>query len=1038
MPKAPEEPDLQRYRDLAEQALDLILELDEDAGICYASPSHEPLLGYDADTMIGRSALGFLHPDDVAETAGVLSRAIAEERADRVLCRVRHAAGHWVWVQFTGRPFRNREGERRVAVVGRDISDRLAAEHALRESEQRFRVLFETARCGIIESDARGRISLANEALARMLGRPVAQIMGLHLWELYHDPVERRRVKRELDRPGAAEPEPQRGLQLLSGPSGRPISVEMDWDYRRDANDRVVGFVTIITDVSEREATDRALAETQRYATRIAETSPAMMCVFDVKTGRVRYANSRNTQNLGWTPSELQGIGDRAFEELVHPEDRAIVAQGMADVIQSNDDEAAADVEYRVRRKDGEWRWVLGRFAPFTRNAEGVPLEVLTAQIDVTEQRRAVEKLRTQEERFRLLAENAVDVIIEFDAQGRILFVSPSWTAQTGYPVEPILEGGIAWLVNNVMIPEESRWHGEGRLPVFEDGGEATRIYRLRHANDAWRWFETRTRVFETGDGEPRGITIARDVTDRYQAEEALRASEARFRLVAESVYDYTLELTPDGEVAYLSPSFRDIMGFEPEGFRTRDAVRLLHPSDRRRVVEAMRQLLDGEPIGPLAYRHRDGAGTWRWLETYGAPRPTPEGRHAAVAITRDISEKVAAEEETRRLQEQLLQSQKLDSLGVLAGGIAHDFNNLLVGILGNASMALADISPESPLRETLEGIEVAALRAGELTNQMLAYAGKGRFVIEPLDLNALVEEMAHLLEASITKKAVLRFDLGPSLPAVDGDGTQLRQLVMNLITNASDALGSEAGALEVRTRTLDEPQLWELGSSPESEIPDGPVVMLEISDTGCGMDPSTLSRIFDPFFTTKFTGRGLGLAAALGIVRGHRGRIDVRSEPGDGTCFQVLLPASERKLLPAASPAAPSVRPPAVRGTILVADDEEVVRSMARRILEQAGFDVLTAADGRDAVEYFREHAADVSAVLLDLTMPRLGGEEALRVLRQIRPGVRVVITSGYSESDIATRFEGQDLDGFLQKPFRPADLVECIALALEEPPTS
>ena len=465
------------------------------------------------------------------------------------------------------------------------------------------------------------------------------------------------------------------------------------------------------------------------------------------------------------------------------------------------------------------------------------------------------------------------------------------------------------------------------------------------------------------------------------------------------------------------------------------DALRLLHPSDRRRVVEAMRQLLDGEPIGPLTYRHQDRAGTWRWLETYGAPRPTPEGRHAAVAITRDISEKVAAEEEARRLQQQLLQSQKLDSLGVLAGGIAHDFNNLLVGILGNASMALAEIAEDSPLRETLEGIEVAALRAGELTNQMLAYSGKGRFVVEPLNLNALVEEMAHLLQASISKKAVLRFDLAPGLPAVDGDGTQLRQLVMNLITNASDALGSEAGALEVRTRALEEPQLWELGSSPETEIAEGPVVMLEISDTGCGMDPSTLSRIFDPFFTTKFTGRGLGLAAALGIARGHRGRIDVRSEPGDGTCFRVLLPASEQKLVPAASPAAPSVRARAARGTILVADDEEVVRGMARRILEQAGFDVLTASDGLEAIECFREHAADVSAVLLDLTMPRLGGEEALRVLRQIRPEVRVVITSGYSESDIASRFAGQELDGFLQKPFRPADLVERIALVLEKP---
>jgi len=1026
---SPEEAAEERFRNLAEHAHDLIAETDEHGRYLYVSPNHAEVLGWPPERLVGTSAFEILHPDDRDATVEAFRRGIESGTADQAACRLRTPSGAWRWFHVAGRPFRNGRGELRVGLIGRDVSEQRAAEEALRESERRFRLLVETASCGIIESDRDGRISFANRAFAGMLGMHPRELLGRRLWDFHEDLRERERVRDAIALAVAQRLRPTRRVHRLRGRNGRALSVEIDWNYRRDRSGAITGFVSIATDVTRREQADEALAESHRFITQIAETSPSMLCVLDVEERSVIYVNSRITAILGWDPVELRAMGAAVFAETVHPDDRISVAEGLTRAIQSPDD-CVVQAEYRVRHASGEWRWVHGHWAVFSRGPDGKARELLSALEDVTERRRAVDALREQEERFRLLAENAGDVILEFNEAGHVSYVSPSWKELTGYEPERLLAGGLRWMAETVMHPDDTAWVHEEPLALFREGALPPLVYRLRHADGRWRWFESRATAFRTAEGDLRGITIARDITDRVLAEEALRASETRFRLVAENAYDYILELDPDGEITHLSPSFREILGFDPASHKTADSLRLLHPQDRPRVIAAMRRLLAGESLEPIVYRHRNAQGDWRWLETYGTPRPTADGRFAGVAITRDITDRREAEEEARHLEQQLVQAQKLESLGVLAGGIAHDFNNLLVGILGNASLALCEIPTDSPLRETLEGIETAALRAGELTNQMLAYSGKGRFVVEPLDLSELVAEMAHLLESAISKKAVLRHELAADLPPIDADATQIRQLVMNLITNASDALGDSPGTIALRTRLVDEA---EVDAREEEAPPPGPRILLEVEDSGCGMEPGTLSRIFDPFFTTKFTGRGLGLAAALGIVRGHRGAIDVQSDPGRGTRFRILFPASARRAArPALADPAQAARAPA-RGTLLVADDEEVVRSMAGRILEQAGFDVLSAVDGRQAVEIFREHAPRISAVLLDLTMPHLGGEEALRAIREIRPDVPVVLTSGYSESDIAPRFEGVRLEGFLQKPFRPPQLLERMQGALQ-----
>ena len=419
-----------------------------------------------------------------------------------------------------------------------------------------------------------------------------------------------------------------------------------------------------------------------------------------------------------------------------------------------------------------------------------------------------------------------------------------------------------------------------------------------------------------------------------------------------------------------------------------------------------------------------------RVFERHSQPQRVDGRVVGRVWCYRDVTERVRAEEERRRLEAQIQHVQKLESLGVMAGGIAHDFNNLLVGILGNAGLALSDAP--AGIRDRISQIEIAAQRAAELTNQMLAYSGKGRFILRRTDLSELVKEMADLLRTAATKTAELELQLSLEPVAFDGDPAQIRQVIMNLITNASDAIGSAAGRIEVATGRLTATREYLAGACVGADQPEGAFVFAEVRDNGCGMDAATMTRIFDPFFTTKFTGRGLGLAAVLGIVRGHGGAIKIASAPGVGTTFRVLVPARA-----AAVPEPEPVHVPqqgCTGATVLVVDDEPSVRRVAAEVLTRAGFTVTAAADGVEAVDIVRGRQQSFDVVLLDMTMPRLSGVETFRELRELCPSLRVVLTSGYSEEDASEKFEGR-LAGFIQKPFLPKALVRAMSEAVSRP---
>jgi PAS domain S-box len=526
-------------------------------------------------------------------------------------------------------------------------------------------------------------------------------------------------------------------------------------------------------------------------------------------------------------------------------------------------------------------------------------------------------------------------------------------------------------------------------------------------------------------DGRVEGVCgIATEISERKRAEAEIRENRRQLESILGQLPGMAFRLVQDGDLTpvYISRGALQLTGHSARDFLEKRVrlAEIIHPDDRKRTQNAVANAVRKRRSYEIEYRIVDRAGRTKWVLDRGQGVYNEDGQLMFIeGLAIDITQRKDAESEKLIVERRLLEGQKLESIGVLAGGVAHDFNNLLTGIIGNANLAAITIPSDSPAQQNLKQIENASQRAAELCQQMLAYAGKGRFVIQRVEIGPLINNTVPLLRASVSKRATLRLQLQPDLPPIMADPTQIRQIVMNLIINASESLGEQDGVISI-TATLIRPRpgFFE-GATIVPTQSAAEYVQLEVSDTGSGMQPETLARIFDPFFTTKFAGRGLGLPAVQGIIRSHHGALTIRSTPGQGSVFSIYLPAASAEPTEPALVRRTTATPWKQHGRALIIDDEDHVLQVASEMLRSCGMQTELARDGYEGIDVFRAHPSEFDLVLLDMTMPRLSGEETLQLLREIRPDVRVLLMSGYNRRDLIASLSRGGEVGFLQKPF-------------------
>ncbi len=641
---------------------------------------------------------------------------------------------------------------------------------------------------------------------------------------------------------------------------------------------------------------------------------------------------------------------------------------------------------------------------------------------DETWRRVAEDSMRNSNRLFNGIVENSFDAIYILRGR-RYEYVNASFCSITGYSYGELTAPDFDY---NVLLTPGTRQFMEDRFNSRLTGQPINPRYRIEVRRKSGEIVDVEVvTVFIGKPGEILVLGIMRDITERIRAETEARDSEELMKGVFASMEDTVFKFDSEGRFVFVNSPRIELL-VPPARFMGRSYAEVL-PGE---VVDQMREAFAAAREGSSSefeYSLKLWGGS-RSFSTRLSPVLHDGVFGGVVSIVRDITELKRAEAEQKALEEQLQRTQLYESLGTLAGGIAHDFNNILMGILGNTDTIMEEIEGPESSKALLAEIDASSRKAADLCRQMLTYAGRGTSSKEPLDVSELIRGMSDLLSVDKPFSASLEISPGGDLPRVEGDPTQIGQIVLNLVQNAFEALPGGSGAVSVRTYAMHPDPGSPKGFVLSDQLLPGEYVVIEVADDGEGMGPTQKDRIFNPFFSTKGPGRGLGLAAVLGIARGHGGAVRIYSEAGNGTTVNVLLPAisdpSRRK--GGEEPRAIPVR--AGTGRILVVDDEEIVRNVLERMLLKIGYTVLTVSSGMEAVSVFRRSHGDFDAVILDLAMPGMDGHEVMEFLRGMDPEVRVIIASGFSRQQVEEKLGSRTPDGVMQKPFRLDKLLEIL----------
>jgi PAS domain S-box-containing protein len=1009
----------ERYHNLLESANDGIVVADQDEKIIFFNKKAEKMMGYKASEITGKSIFSIV-PQRYQEVEKKNRDSRLKGKSQRTMgetfeANVLRKDGSEIPIEISFGIFKTADVFNFMCII-RDITERKKAEQREKESIDFLQKIIETSPDGIRVTDKRGNPLLINKSLEKITGYSVKELykMGLKDFVPAEDESLRKakRIVEDIFERGSASYEISWRKK-----DGSVVEIGGSSALMKDEQGNVIGGVDIVRDISSRKKAESEINEAMDFLENLIEASVDGIIIMD-GIGNILSVNSAVERITGRKKESFIDMHISQFvslEEGMREEVRTTVAEEYFE-------KGHASYEFNWQRDDGTLI-VAEQISTMVKDEKGNAIAAISIIRDITERRKAERQLKESRDFLENVIEYSMDGIMINDAIGTILSVNKAVEDISGYKREELINQH-----TSLFIPPDKKIRERVRdeiMPkLFSEGSFA--YESVWQKKDGTRLdMELSSAMIKNEEGDyVGGVSIVRDVTEKKTAESELNETRNFLESVIESSMDSILVCDPQGTILSVNTAVETLSGYRREEL-TGQHVSFLVPKDKRvreELLEKQAHLFEeGFVVMEALWQKKDGS--YVEVEQSMSFIKDDEGNNiAAVSIVRDVTEK-------RSLEHQLLQSQKMETIGTLAGGIAHDFNNILGGILGYASFIKTLVGEESKIYKYVDTIESSAVRAADLTGQLLSFSRGGKYESKPLDVNKIINETLRILYSSIDKSVSIKVALNSLLSSVEGDANQIQQVFLNLFVNARDAMQG-GGTLSIETKNvyLDETFCKvHLGAQP------GQNVYISVSDTGIGMNQETLHRIFEPFFSTKGReeGTGLGLSVVYGIVKNHGGYINVYSELGKGTVFKIYLPASSKPVLVEGE-----TRISNVEGTesILVIDDEEVIRDFIKEGLEDLGYTVLTAEDGEIGIDIYKEKKEEIKLVVLDLVLPKISGMITYQRLKEIDPQILVLLASGYSQKGQAQELLDQGVQGFMQKPFRLKELAREIRVLLSK----
>ncbi len=853
-----------------------------------------------------------------------------------------------------------------------------------------------------------GRFMLVNQRYNKISGYSTDEIIGrtpqeLNLYDKHDD---RQRVVELLRRYGRLDKfetkfRTKDNRTIHANISARPIEYE--------GQECLLAVTTYVSRISKAH---QAVREAENRYRNILNSITECYYEVDLK-GNFTFFNNAVPDLFGYSPSELMGLNYKGYTS---PDDAERIYRTFNEIYKG--DVPVKFLEYAIQRKDG--RWVQMEISvSLLKDAKGNAIGFYGINRDRTEQKKAEEAMRRSEEKYRSILEDMDEGYYETDLKGNITYFNKAMLKIHGYPPEELM--GLGYKA--YLRPEQA----EKNLKIFTDiytSGHSVRImdYEIIRKDGSVCYSEISAYPLRNHEGQTVGFWgITRDRTEQVLAERALKKSEEHYRMLVENTSD-AIYITQQGRIRFHNRKTVELTGSSTDDLRGMEIYNLVHPDDEA-VVEGLKmpRLEAGKSPMLLYFRMINQANKVIWVElsTIGI---TWEGQSATLNCLRDVTHQ-------KRMETQLIQARKMESIGTLAGGIAHDFNNILASMIGFTELVLEDIEPSSLMAENLEEVLVGGRRAKDLVQQILAFARQSEEKIEPVVVSSIVREALRLIRSSLPATITIQQDIG-SDTSVMGNATQIHQIVMNLCTNAAHAMDDSGGTLKVE---LIDSHVSESGAKERLDLPGGNYLKLAVTDTGCGISPEYLDTIFEPFFTTKEPGEGtgMGLSVVQGIVEKYGGRIVVSSKVRHGTTFSIYLPASKGNT---SDDAWPCESQGITNERILLVDDEPGILKMNHQILSRLGYRVTSLKSSPEALALFRKDPKAFDLVLTDMTMPEMTGDQMARELMRIRPDIPVVICTGYSKKINEEMASKIGVKALVYKPIVKNELARTLKSVLDE----